>query len=96
MTTLLSRESIEHDVREELAALLLGMSVQRLREALTYEPDRDLTYEQAAEMLGMTVGALQKRVHRGTIPHKRYGARTVRFSERALRVEAVRCQRRAS
>lgn len=44
-----------------------------------------LTYAQAAKALGMSEGALRKRVFRGTIPYIRFGARTVRFDPEDLR-----------
>lgn len=44
---------------------------------------RFLTAEQAAEHLGLTTQAVYQRVHRGTIPHVKWGRR-VRFDIQAL------------
>jgi excisionase family DNA binding protein len=40
-----------------------------------------ISYEKAAERLGMTPGALRALVSRGGIPHVRIADRTVRFDE---------------
>ena len=77
--------AIPYSTRIEFAAEILGLSSVDLRQALDQGPsDRILDYEGASELLGISVGALRLRVHRGTIPHIRQGMRTVRFSERAL------------
>jgi excisionase family DNA binding protein len=43
-----------------------------------------LGYASAAAYLGVTVGTLRSMVHRGTVPHLRYGPRQVRFDRRDL------------
>ena len=78
-------ENIPYPMRIELCAEILGVDPAKLRQALDGgPPDRILDYEQAAELLGTTVQRLRARVHRGTIPYIRSGARTVRFSEKAI------------
>ena len=41
--------------------------------------DTRLGYVAAAAYLGVTIGTLRSMVHRGTVPHFRYGPRQVRF-----------------
>lgn len=43
-----------------------------------------LGYAAAAAYLGVTVGTLRSMVHRGTVPHLRYGPRQVRFDRQDL------------
>lgn len=46
--------------------------------------DQRLGYAAAAAYLGVTVGTLRSMVHRGTVPHLRYGPRQVRFDRQDL------------
>lgn len=43
-----------------------------------------LGYAAAAAYLDVTVGTLRSMVHRGTVPHLRYGPRQVRFDRQDL------------
>jgi len=44
-------------------------------------PGRLLTYQEAADVLGISTGTLHWWVHEKKIPHIRYGPRLVRFDE---------------
>jgi excisionase family DNA binding protein len=48
-------------------------------------PPKYLTVKQAAEILNLSVPALYMRIHRGTVPYTKLGARTVRFDPRKLK-----------
>jgi excisionase family DNA binding protein len=44
-----------------------------------------ITYEEAAEMLGLAKGTVYAMVHQNRLPHIRLGRRLVRFDPTALR-----------
>ena len=52
---------------------------------------RLLTYQEAAEYLGLKVSTLYSMVHKGRVPHRRLGRRLVRFSKLELDVWLDSC-----
>lgn len=63
----------------EIVATEFSLSVTEVERRLFAPDDVLLDYQGAADLLGISVNALRGKVHRGTIPHVRLGARTVRF-----------------
>ena len=60
-------------------------------------PQELITYEEAAEMLGLAKGTVYAMVHQNRLPHIRLGRRLVRFDPAALRafVDAHRVEARS-